>query len=52
VRARDLGRQGREALLGAHPIQRASEIGSGVGQGTVQVEQNCADPGEFHSRTQ
>ncbi len=47
VRARSFRGQGREALLGTHSIQRAGEIGSGVGKGTVQVEQNCADPGEF-----
>jgi hypothetical protein len=52
VRARNCARQGREALLGAHSIQRAGEIGSRVGKGPVQVEQNRADPGEFHSRAQ
>ena len=51
VRARDLGRQGRQAPLGAHPVQRAGEIGSRVRQRAVQVEQDRADPG-FHSRTQ
>ncbi len=52
VRARDFGRQGREAALGAHPVERAGEIGSGVGQGTVQVEQDRAGRAGFHSRTQ
>jgi hypothetical protein len=35
-----LGRQGRQALFGPQPVEGAAQVGGGIRQGAVQVEED------------